>query len=149
MKKMQYAFGKHVFAFITKDHLETDLPYMLDKIITDMYHYTFIDDLYNSTHVSYIEAAHNYCYLYLNSGEKILVSHRISELAEMLCEYDFVKIHRSYLVNLNYLIDYKNTYIIIKTDTTDSIQLPISVRLRNEFKNLYKIYSRKKMRYTQ
>ena len=47
------------------------------------------------------ESDGNYTTLLLKSGKKLIVSTLIKEIEEVLEDYSFVRVHRSYLVNLN------------------------------------------------
>ena len=43
----------------------------------------------------------NYTILYLKNKQKITASRTLKEIEEMLEDYSFVRVHHSYLVNLN------------------------------------------------
>ena len=42
----------------------------------------------------------NYTHVFLENGKKILVSKTLKEYEELLCEYDFQRVHQSHLVNI-------------------------------------------------
>lgn len=51
--------------------------------------------------ISYIEAARAYCTLYFFSGQSLLVSKPLKELANQLNSKRFFRVHHSYLVNVS------------------------------------------------
>ncbi len=66
--------------------------------------YTLID-LDNIVH---IEADSNYSVFHLHDGEKITVSKVLKEYEEILPVKQFVRVHKSSIVNLNYLQEYNS-----------------------------------------
>jgi len=53
-----------------------------------------------------IEANDNYANVHLMNGEKHLVSKTLKYFDEMLCEYDFIRTHKSHLVNMQHITKY-------------------------------------------
>jgi two-component system LytT family response regulator len=64
--------------------------------------YTMID----LNEIIHIEADSNYSVFHLNQREKITVSRVLKEYEEILPENQFVRIHKSSIINLNYLKEY-------------------------------------------
>lgn len=60
-------------------------------------HYLFPDD------IAFIHSRGHYAQLYLTDGSRLLVSESLQALSERLADYDFVRIHRSYLINRAHL----------------------------------------------
>lgn len=54
--------------------------------------------------ITFMEGEGNYTYIYTTSGKKYLVSKTLKSLA-MNLNSDFVRVHKSYLVNTNYVIE--------------------------------------------
>ncbi len=52
------------------------------------------------------EANDNYTNFYLVGGKKFLVSKTLKHFNELLSEFDFIRIHKSHLVNLQYITKY-------------------------------------------
>lgn len=78
------------------------------------------------------EAANNYTYIFLDSGEKLIVSKGLGEFDDMLKRYHFIRCHQTHLVNRKYiksLISRDNIFEIhlVKTD----IRIPVS-RLKKD-----------------
>jgi two-component system LytT family response regulator len=49
------------------------------------------------------ESDNNYCYFFLNNGEKLLVSKPIYEYDALLTPYGFIRCHQSHLINKQYV----------------------------------------------
>jgi two-component system, LytTR family, response regulator len=47
------------------------------------------------------ESDRNYTILFLKNKQQIIASRSLKEIEEMLCDYSFVRVHHSHLVNLN------------------------------------------------
>ena len=56
--------------------------------------------------IIFCESDDNYTKLFLNSGKRLLVTRSLKEIEEMLESYSFLRVHRSYLVNLNEIEKY-------------------------------------------
>lgn len=57
--------------------------------------------------ILYCKADDNYTHIYLNNERKKLVSKTLKYFEEILKESSFTRIHKSYLVNINYVVNYK------------------------------------------
>jgi two-component system, LytTR family, response regulator len=82
--------------------------------------------------IIYCEADEDYTYVYLNDNQKITVSKSIKEFEDLLTEYDFFRIHHSFLINRNFIKKY------IKGEggtvlTEHGVELPVSRRRKTEF----------------
>lgn len=80
--------------------------------------------------IIYCKSDNTYTTFYLAEGLEILVSRSIKEFAEMLEEYNFIRPHQSYLVNLNFvkMVDKSDGGFIILTTGTN---IPISTRRKH------------------
>lgn len=56
--------------------------------------------------VLYCKSENNYTWFYLRNSEKILVTKTLKEYAEVLSEEKFVRIHQSYLINIDFVEEY-------------------------------------------
>ncbi len=73
------------------------------------------------------EGEGNYSKIFLNEAKSILVSKTLFEFEELLEEYNFLRVHKTHLINLSYLKAFINNngyYIIL----TDGSQIPVSRR---------------------
>ena len=78
------------------------------------------------------ESDNNYTNIFLNNGEKIIVSKTLKEYDEMLTPFNFFRIHKSHLINLKYLERYKKGeggYVIME----DGAELEVSRRRKEDF----------------
>lgn len=78
------------------------------------------------------EADGNYTNFYLVSGEKILVTKTLKDFDETLSDHDFIRIHKSHLVNLKYIDRYikgEGGAIVM----TDGAQVEVSRRRKEYF----------------
>ena len=63
-------------------------------------------DLVLVNDIIYCQADNNYTTIFLTSGKKKLVSKVLKEVASQLQDYDFLRIHQSYLINMEHLVSY-------------------------------------------
>ncbi len=52
------------------------------------------------------ESDSNYTYIFLQSGDKIVITKTLKQIEESLAEYPFYRVHQSHLVNLNHIVKY-------------------------------------------
>ncbi len=77
----------------------------------------------------------NYTEFFLIDGQKILVGKTLKYFADMLKEFDFIRVHQSHLINIQYIKEFIKSdggYLVLKTQKT----IPVSVRKRNEVINI-------------
>lgn len=77
--------------------------------------------------ILYLEAEGNYTLLHSGSSKKRLIRSVITEIHEKLPATDFLRIHRSFVVNKKHITEYKSTMVHIK-----DIKLPVG-RTYKEF----------------
>lgn len=65
----------------------------------------------NPTQIIWAEADDNYTHLWLEGGEHHLVSSTLKQIEEKLPVADFIRIHRTYLINLQYLEKLEDQYV--------------------------------------
>lgn len=85
----------------------------------------------NVTDVVRCEADNAYTTFYLESGEKIVVSKGLSEYAELLENYGFVRPHQSHLVNLSFIRKLDKSdggFLVLK----DKSKIPVSARKKQQ-----------------
>ncbi|WP_422105321.1 LytR/AlgR family response regulator transcription factor [Winogradskyella sp.] len=82
--------------------------------------------------ILYCHSDGNYTEIYLENGQRILVTRKIKFMEEKLDGLQFVRVHNSYLVNLNCVTKYikgrGGTLIMVNGD-----HIPVSVRKKNDF----------------
>lgn len=85
------------------------------------------------------ESNRNYTYLFMANKKKLIVSKTLMEFEDLLSKYNFIRIHKSHLINVNYIEKYiksEGGYMMLK----DGSKLPVSIRkkeyLFNELEKL-------------
>jgi two-component system LytT family response regulator len=81
----------------------------------------------------YLEADSNYTILHLSGLEKIVATRTLGEFEKLLNNRIFFRIHKSILINLNYLRAF-SSYEGYFAELTDGTRLSISRRKVNEFR---------------
>lgn len=79
--------------------------------------------------IIYIQSERNYTRIYFSNKHPELISKPLKEFEEMLSPHGFERIHASYLINMNHLIQYDNKeggFVTLQ----NNIQLPVARRKR-------------------
>jgi two-component system LytT family response regulator len=89
-------------------------------------------DIVDFDDILYIEANNSYSTFHLKNDKKILSTKNIKEYEQMLLNKGFFRIHKSYIVNVNFVlsIDKKEGDTII---LKNSQQLPLAIRRKEAF----------------
>lgn len=74
----------------------------------------------------------NYTTLYLIANNKIVACKSLKEFDELLNDYDFLRVHNSHLINLNYVKNYTKGEGGVVT-MADGTEVDVSRRKRDEF----------------
>ena len=78
--------------------------------------------------IKYIEGLKDYLKIHLSTGKSILTLSNFSSIIEKIDNQDFIRVHNSYVVNLNYIKSIQKNRILI-----DTIRIPISETYKKEF----------------
>jgi two-component system LytT family response regulator len=84
--------------------------------------------------ILYCEADSNYCNIVCLDGKKITISKTLKYVEELLPNNIFQRIHKSYLVNLNYISRFNKSNELL-VELTNGKTLPVSVRQKENFIN--------------
>ena len=88
--------------------------------------------LVKSNDIIYCEANENYTKIYIRTDEMILVPKTLKTVEELLSMENFFRIHKSYLVNMNYIESYsRNEGYRIKLE--NGAELDVASRRNDEF----------------
>jgi two-component system, LytTR family, response regulator len=93
-------------------------------------------EMVNMNDITWIESVNNYTRFHLTDGKKILVSKTLGEYEERLSKYDFIRIHRSHMINLHYLHKYYREDCLV--ELKNGIRLEVAVRKKQELMDLLK-----------
>ncbi len=78
----------------------------------------------------------NYTSFFIKDQPKIIIAKTLKEYDNLLSNYDFIRVHRSHLVNINFIQKYSksNSLLYMK----DNSQCPVSYRKKDELLNFLK-----------
>ena len=90
----------------------------------------------NPANVLFLKADVNYTELFMQGGETLVVSKTLKELEKKFVPFDFFRTHKSFLVNLNYVIGYQiHEGLLVKLDGEHNVNL--SRRRKEDFLKLF------------
>ena len=87
--------------------------------------------------IIYCEASSNYCKIICIDGKEILLAKTLKSIQELLPTNLFQRIHKSYLVNLNYIARFDRTNSL-EIELQNGKKLPVSFRQKDNFLNVFK-----------
>jgi len=82
--------------------------------------------------IIYCESSGNYTHFYLIDGQKKIVSRQLGQYEKLLPESGFIRIHDKYIINLDYIKEYKKGSggdVLLE----NGIELPVASRRKEEF----------------
>jgi len=91
-------------------------------------------DLIKLSTILYCQAENNYCKVICVDDKEFLVSKTLKYIEKLIDNDLFMRIHKSFLVNLNYIVKYDKSDDLIIT-LINGIQLPVSFRKKEQFLN--------------
>lgn len=91
----------------------------------------------NVADLMYLVADSNYTTLYMKNSERIVATKPLGEFENMLNDLVFFRIHKSSIINLNFLKSY-SSYQGNYAEMNDGEKLAISRRKMNEFRDIIK-----------
>ncbi|MCX6243807.1 MAG: LytTR family DNA-binding domain-containing protein [Bacteroidetes bacterium] len=119
------------------DHIRSD-DQMITKItVTEQFGFRIV----NVSDIMYLQADSNYTILHLSGLNKIIATRSLCEFENMLMHPAFFRIHKSTIINMNYLHAY-SSYEGNFAELTDGTRLSISRRKLNEFRDAVKQFSK-------
>jgi two-component system LytT family response regulator len=85
----------------------------------------------NPDDIIYCESDGNYCTIYLENKEKIVLSQKLKFMEEKLAQLQFFRIHNSYLINLNKVKEFHKTdeYVVL----SNLVKIPVSRQKKSDF----------------
>ena len=136
------AFGLHVFGFIQKYNLDSQLSHILKSALRILKQHIYISQDLNSRNVTYIKSTRVYSEVHLTDGGIQTLRVSLKELEEKLKTAGFIRTHRTYLVNLAYVdrIGEREVHI-------GNAVIPVSTRLQKEVKKEYQEFCERNARY--
>jgi DNA-binding LytR/AlgR family response regulator len=83
--------------------------------------------------VMLLEADINYTKVYFRNGKKMTVATSLKELEHRFNTFQFFRTHKSYLVNLDFVEEYKRDTLIM----TNNVKVNLARRRRTAFKQIW------------
>lgn len=87
--------------------------------------------------IIYCEASSNYCRIICIDGKEILLAKTLKNIQQLLPPALFQRIHKSYLVNLNFIVRFNKTNPW-EIELQNGKKLPVSHRQKENFMNVFK-----------
>lgn len=109
--ELQNALNRHIIrrnhSQQTRQQLVHNLIENIQKPETDEYRLAISTSegvfFYLPSEIIRCEGESNYTRFFLESGKSLMVSHTLKDYESILCDYGFVRVHKSHLVNLKYV----------------------------------------------
>lgn len=113
----------------TRKKIETECPFSMSPFVqVHMGSRTYL----KPAEIVLISADISYSYIHLSNGKKIIVSTNIQKLQERLVGVqNMVRVHRSHIINLNYLKTFDQKRAALK----NNLSCPISRRKKINLEN--------------
>ena len=111
---------------IAKDHLDKPKPEKLALPTETGFVFVKIED------IVFCKADSNYTRFYLKNKSEILTCHTLGEYDELLGDFDFFRIHNTYLVNMHHVQSYqkgKGGFAMM----SNGVEIEVSVRRKDAF----------------
>lgn len=138
---MSQAFGVNVMGFVTKSYLDNQLQVMLDNAMKRVMNTVSIEGV-DSRKVCYIQAEHVYNILHLENETEVSVRCSSADLEKMLEVVGFIRVHRTYIINMAYVEHIRDKSVVI-----NGKEIPVSTRLKSRLRKEYSRYCRENARY--
>lgn len=93
----------------------------------------------NIKDVYYCKSDGNYTTLFLENGKKYLYSKKIKDVYEIFNSDEIIRVHQSYLVNINYVKEYVKSegyYLVLENNKTIPVSKPNRAYILQAIKNI-------------
>lgn len=93
--------------------------------------------VYRISEIIRCESQDSYTLFHLKEGKPLLVSRTLKDFEELLSDFEFERIHKSHLINLDYLKAYQKTdggYVLME----DGAKIPVSNRKKERVNQILK-----------
>lgn len=134
------------FRFIRKSHLESELPEVLSALYNAIIkrmagkrfrlHAKAKDVFLNVGEIKYIETFGHWLRVYVQSGDMLECYGSLADMEQRLSEFDFIRTHKSYLVNCRYVYSIERGRVIL----IDNTEIPLSRYKSDAVKSKVKNY---------
>lgn len=124
-KRIETKKKKNLDVFLENIHSQEESNQKIVLSTSEMIHVINVDDIIRC------ESDNYYTYFFFTDGRKLLVSKTLKENEELLSNHNFIRPHKSHLVNVKYIksfIRQEGGYIVM----TDGSKIPVSRRKRDK-----------------
>lgn len=125
VKKAESGSQKENLGFLMENARHANKPMKKLALNTlDKLHIVNISDIVRC------ESDVNYTQFYFSNGNKLLVTRTLKDFEELLSDHQFLRVHQSHLVNINFIKEFvkgDGGYLVM----TDKTSVPVSTRKRN------------------
>ncbi len=124
-KKAELQKRKNLGVMLEGNQVKEDQNQKIILSTSDMIHVINIDDIIRC------ESDNYYTYFYFTDGRKLLVSKTLKENEELLSHHNFIRPHKSHLINIKYIKSFLRHEggVILMTDGT---RIPVSRRKKDK-----------------
>lgn len=91
--------------------------------------------------IEYMESVTKKINIYYSTKKIEKINYTLNEILEQTNKYGFIRCHKSYIVNINYILSFNKMQCVLKND----IIIPIGRKYYNSFKEEFSIYEFKSM----
>lgn len=138
-KNMMGTLGLRVLGFVNKENFIVEINDLLKIAVYKIGCLgCSIDGKYDSREIAYIKAEHVYSRIVTKQGESFLYRQSLSKLEEYLSDYDFIRTHRSFLVNVREIQGEIGKEVMVCR-----FKIPVSVRMKSEVEKVYEAFRQK------
>lgn len=135
------SYEVHAAGYLLKPFEEEKLKNLLNRLLhvemkrriavkqRRQYRYIYLDD------ICYIDSYKHSLTLHLSDGSTVVTNEKLVEMEERIHDRRFLRCHQSYLVNMDFIADIKEDFIM-----RDGTEVPIRVRGKRELLDNYNKY---------
>lgn len=135
------SYEVHAAGYLLKPFEEEKLKNLLNRLLhvemkrriavkqRRQYRYIYLDD------ICYIDSYKHSFTLHLSDGSTVVTNEKLVEMEERIHDRRFLRCHQSYLVNMDFIADIKEDFIM-----RDGTEVPIRVRGKRELIDNYNKY---------
>ncbi len=124
-KRVEVKKKKNLDVLLENVHTQEESSQKIILSTSEMIHVINVDDIIRC------ESDNYYTYFFFTDGRKLLVSKTLKENEELLSNHNFIRPHKSHLINVKYIksfIRQEGGYIIM----TDGSRIPVSRRKKDK-----------------
>lgn len=136
VEMMSLAFGIHVYGFVAKSLMQEKLAPLVADAIRGIDRYVVLKEGIDSRDIIYINSEDNYCRVNLRRGKSRLLRGSLNHLENVLHSVGFIRVHKTYLINSNFVKKFYKDRVIMKNGRN----IPISIRNQKHVKEKYKYF---------